>query len=184
MRSRDLRRHLLARSAVAIVAPLIVIGAACGSSKSTTTPTTTSSAPTSTTSTGSTGSTGSTLDKIPSGTATVDNTTTALGTVLVDGTGFVLYVFTPDGTGPPTCVDTCATAWPPVTGSAIAVAKNIQMTPGEFKLVARPDGTMQLTANGHPLYRYSGDTKPGETNGQGLGNQWYVAGADGNPIKG
>jgi predicted lipoprotein with Yx(FWY)xxD motif len=56
--------------------------------------------------------------------------------------------------------------------------------PGEFKLVPRPDGTLQLTANGHPLYRYSGDTSQGQTNGQGVGGQWFVAGADGSPITG
>ena len=184
MRTRARHRRLLVRSAVAVVVPLIALAGCSSSSNSSTPSVTTPSTIPSTSSTGSTGSTGSTLDKIPSGTATVDNATTALGTVLVDGTGFVLYVFTPDGIGPPTCVDTCATAWPPVTGTGIAVATGIPVTPGQFKLVARPDGATQLTANGHPLYRYSGDTKPGETNGQGLGNQWYVAGTDGNPIKG
>ncbi|MEI7594056.1 MAG: hypothetical protein WCK41_12675 [Actinomycetes bacterium] len=126
----------------------------------------------------------STLAKIPDGAATVDNAESSLGTVLVDGTGHVLYVYRPDGTGPPTCVDSCATAWPPLVGSAIAVATGIPTKPGQFKLVARPDGTMQLSVNGHPLYRFSGDTKPGDTNGEGLANQWYVAGPDGNPING
>jgi hypothetical protein len=33
---------------------------------------------------------------------------------------------------------------------------------------------MQLTYDGWPLYRYSGDAKPGEANGQGVGGVWFA----------
>ncbi|MBV9257350.1 MAG: hypothetical protein JO215_04975, partial [Ktedonobacteraceae bacterium] len=36
----------------------------------------------------------------------------------------------------------------------------------------------QLCYNGHPLYTYSGDTSPGQTNGEGIGNKWFVATSD------
>lgn len=164
---------------IVLVASAAALLPACGSSGSP------ADAPSSSTAGGS-GTTGSTLSRIPSGAATVDAADTALGTVLVDGTGFTLYVFSGDGAagGVSTCVDACATVWPPVTGDAIAVASRLGAPPGTFKLVARPDGPMQLTANGHPLYRYSGDTAPGETSGQGVGGQWYVAGIDGSAITG
>ena len=34
--------------------------------------------------------------------------------------------------------------------------------------INRPDGTIQLTLNGWPVYRYSGDPQPGATAGQGI----------------
>ena len=35
---------------------------------------------------------------------------------------------------------------------------------------------------GHPLYRFAGDTKAGDTNGQGILNKWYAAGPDGDKV--
>jgi predicted lipoprotein with Yx(FWY)xxD motif len=105
--------------------------------------------------------------------------------VLVDLTGRTLYVFTADAAGTPSCVDTsCTKVWPPLTGTAIAVGTGVPAKSGEFKLVPRPDGTSQLTVYGQPLYTYSGDAGPGQTNGQGVGDKWFVVGLDGQPIKG
>ena len=47
------------------------------------------------------------------GASTVATAETSLGTVLVDANGRTLYAFTPDTDGEPTCVDSCADAWPP-----------------------------------------------------------------------
>jgi len=33
----------------------------------------------------------------------------------------------------------------------------------------------QVEYNGHLLYAYSGDTAPGQTNGEGLLGKWFVA---------
>jgi len=33
----------------------------------------------------------------------------------------------------------------------------------------------QIEYNGHLLYAYSGDTAPGQTNGEGLLGKWFVA---------
>ncbi len=169
---------------VALALALALTVSACGSSKPSADDGTASTLP-STTTTAASGDTGSTLATIPSGTATVDVGTTDLGQVLVDLTGHTLYVFTADTKGTPTCVDeSCAKVWPPLTGSSIAVGSGVPTQPGEFKLVARPDGTSQLTVNGQPLYTYSGDAGPGETKGQGVGGHWFVVGADGQPITG
>jgi predicted lipoprotein with Yx(FWY)xxD motif len=51
----------------------------------------------------------------------------------------------------------------------------------------RANGSMQITYAGHPLYRYAGDTKPGETSGEGLqdfGAGWDVLSAAGKKIEG
>ena len=44
---------------------------------------------------------------------------------------------------------------------------------------------MQVTYHGHPLYRYAGDSRAGDTNGQGLdqfGAEWYVLAPKGSKI--
>ena len=51
----------------------------------------------------------------------------------------------------------------------------------------RSDGAPQVTYNGHPLYLYEGDQKPGDTNGQGLtafGARWYALTPAGNQVSG
>jgi hypothetical protein len=49
----------------------------------------------------------------------------------------------------------------------------------------RPEGTTQLTYNGHPLYRFAQDQKAGETNGQGVsafGAEWFALNSAGNQV--
>jgi hypothetical protein len=36
------------------------------------------------------------------------------------------------------------------------------------------DGAFQVTVDGHPVYRFAQDTKPGDTKGQGVGGTWFV----------
>ena len=43
-------------------------------------------------------------------------------------------------------------------------------------------GTSQVTFYGHPLYHFSGDANPGDTNGQGIGSVWYVVDGEGNAV--
>ena len=47
----------------------------------------------------------------------------------------------------------------------------------------RDDGTTQLTVNGFPAYYFANDAAAGDTNGQGVGDVWWVFGADGEPIE-
>lgn len=104
-----------------------------------------------------------------------------LGEVIVDGQGFTLYMFDKDTGGTSSCIDACAKAWPPATTTgAPTVGGGLQQS--KVNLVSRPDGSKQIAYNGHPLYRFGGDTAAGETNGQGVGGVWYVAGANGEKI--
>jgi predicted lipoprotein with Yx(FWY)xxD motif len=99
-----------------------------------------------------------------------------LGTILVDGKGKTLYLFAADKSTKSTCTGACAQAWPPLltTGSAKAGKGAKKSLLGTTN---RSGGKKEVTYNGHPLYYYAGDSKAGQTNGQGLnqfGALWYV----------
>lgn len=98
----------------------------------------------------------------------------ALGMVLVDQSGFTLYRFTPDGTGRTACTGACAAMWPPLTVTSSQVSAGRGVTRAELGTITRPDGSLQVTFNGMPLYRFSGDTKAGETAGQGVDGVWFA----------
>jgi predicted lipoprotein with Yx(FWY)xxD motif len=101
--------------------------------------------------------------------------TTIGGTqVLTNSAGFTLYWFAPDTSTTSKCTGSCATVWPPVTGPATAGSG----VTGTLSVITRPDGTMQATYNGHPLYTYAGDSAPGQNKGNGLnvnGGLWSQA---------
>ena len=102
------------------------------------------------------------------------HTVGSLGTILVDQSGLTLYRFSPDGTGKTTCTGACAATWPPLTVSSPQATAGSGVTASALGTIARPDGSMQVTFNGMPLYRFSGDKKAGDTAGQGVGGTWFV----------
>lgn len=107
-----------------------------------------------------------------------------LGPLLVDGNGRTLYLFEADSSGSSTCYSVCAQAWPPLLTHGDPTA-NTGITARELGTVRRHDGTSEVTYNGHPLYYYVGDTRPGDTTGQALnqfGAEWYVLGPAGSKI--
>ena len=98
---------------------------------------------------------------------------TPLGQILVDATGHTLYAFTNDADAKSTCSGTCAQAWPPLVVDANwTVAPGLDS--GVFSTVSRDDGSLQLAAGKYPLYTFSGDAVPGDTNGQASGGVWFV----------
>lgn len=105
------------------------------------------------------------------------------GEVLVDGDGRMLYMFTPDSEGESTCYDDCAEAWPPLTvESADAVAAGSDVT-ADLGTTERDDGSLQVTAGGLPLYYFVQDEEPGDANGMGLGNVWFLLRPDGSILR-
>lgn len=105
-----------------------------------------------------------------------------LGEILVDGEGDTLYAFTEDADGVPTCTGDCAATWPAhlVEGDAVVAA---ELDPAVFTLVDGAEGGKQLKAGTWPLYRFSGDSAPGDVNGQGSGGVWFVVAADGSLVQ-
>jgi predicted lipoprotein with Yx(FWY)xxD motif len=102
--------------------------------------------------------------------------TAAVGKFLTGPAGNTLYVFSGDtAANASTCVDACATNWPPLTASGgTAPAAGTGVT-GTLATFARADGSMQVSYNGKPLYYFVKDTKAGDTNGQGVAGKWTVA---------
>jgi predicted lipoprotein with Yx(FWY)xxD motif len=99
-----------------------------------------------------------------------------VGSVIVDAQGRTLYRFTAEAQGVPVCTGECVGTWPP------ALASSATGLPEHVATVKRPDGgKLQLTYDGHPLYRYAGDQTKADANGEGVGGQWFVvkAGAGG-----
>lgn len=112
----------------------------------------------------------------------------ALGTILTDGEGRTLYVFLNDQVGgASTCTDDCAASWPAftTTGEVETSGNDEDATdPSLIDTIAAADGALQVTYAGRPLYYFAGDQATGDTNGQGVGDVWFVVGTNGKPIRG
>jgi predicted lipoprotein with Yx(FWY)xxD motif len=109
-----------------------------------------------------------------------------LGTFLVDGKGRTLYLFQKDKRAKSTCDGDCAEAWPPLltTGKVTAARSARQDLVGT---ITRADGTIQVTYNDHPVYRFVKDKKAGDAKGQAVrafGAKWYVLTRGGRKIGG
>jgi predicted lipoprotein with Yx(FWY)xxD motif len=99
-----------------------------------------------------------------------------LGKVVVDGEGFTLYRFDNDKAKPPTatCVDDCATEWPPVVVDPEGKLTLQGVEQSAVGMVQRTDGTSQLTVSGWPVYRFAGDAGAGTATGQGVDGTWFA----------
>lgn len=117
--------------------------------------------------------------------ATVAVAHTSLGDILVDPSGRTLYLFEKDKGGRSACTGACATSWPPLTVSGAPTA-GPGVAAAKLGTTMRQDGKRQVTYAGHPLYRFSGDTKPGDTKGEGIdgfGGEWYAVSPQGAAVE-
>jgi predicted lipoprotein with Yx(FWY)xxD motif len=117
---------------------------------------------------------------------TLDVATSGLGQILVDSQDRTLYLFAADTGTQSECTGACASAWPPLR----ATGKPTVGAGADASLVGsttRSDGTRQVTYAGHPVYLFSGDQNPGDTNGEGVvafGASWYAVSPAGDQITG
>src|SRR5256714_5775535 len=151
----SLRRAFLGMSMLLIA----LIAVACGSASST-----------------STGSSGGTT---PSSSAAIIKTTSATVngksvTILTNAQGMTLYYFKPDTATKSACTGSCASNWPPLVFTGSGSPASDTALPGTLSVVTDTHG-QQLEYNGHLLYRFSGDTAPGQTHGEGIKGVWFVA---------
>ncbi len=103
-----------------------------------------------------------------------------LGSFLTDQDGRTVYVFTKDTTTKSVCDGGCAKAWPPLEGVGAA---GTGVDASLIGVGSRTDGSKQVTYKGMLLYYWSGDTKPGEINGQNVQGVWFVISPTGDLIK-
>jgi predicted lipoprotein with Yx(FWY)xxD motif len=96
-----------------------------------------------------------------------------VGTFLTDGAGMTLYFRATDQPDTVTCTGSCAANWPPFSSGPLVAPSLLKGS--DFAGGKRPDGTVQTLYMDRPLYYFAKDTKPGDMNGQGLLNTWYVA---------
>jgi predicted lipoprotein with Yx(FWY)xxD motif len=107
-----------------------------------------------------------------------------LGKILVNSQGQTLYLFKADVGMKSACTGACARAWPPLLATGNPTAGS-GANPSLLGTTKRADGASQVTYNGHPLYLFIKDKKPGQTNGQGVvafGAAWLVLSPAGNQI--
>lgn len=95
-----------------------------------------------------------------------------IGSYLTDIKGMTLYYFKKDTPGKSACEGGCIANWPPYFVDTVAAKDGLDAK--NFGTIARTDGKKQTTYKGMPLYFFAGDKAPGDTNGQGVKEVWYV----------
>lgn len=97
---------------------------------------------------------------------------TSKGDALVGPNGHALYTYDPDTATASNCTGGCASAWPPLTGTA---QPGSGLDASAFGTITRSDGSTQITYNQHPLYYYAQDSAAGDVTGDGVGGVWHLA---------
>jgi len=121
-----------------------------------------------------------TADPAAGGTTVAVASDGKLGDILVDGDGRTLYAFTKDQGDKSACSGQCADNWPALEGTATA---GTGVDGSLLSSAMQASGDTQVTYGGRPLYYFAGDAKPGDVNGQGVGNVWFVVTAGGDLVK-
>ncbi|HMJ03968.1 MAG TPA: hypothetical protein VK506_13595 [Conexibacter sp.] len=94
--------------------------------------------------------------------------------ILVTRSGLSLYTLSAETRGRFICDDTdCLAAWPPLLLRRGAQPTGVR----SLGVVRRPDGRRQVTYRGRPLYRFAGDSRRGDVEGEGFRDvgTWHVA---------
>ncbi len=153
-----------------VVLVVVLTLAACGSSSSTTSATTSGNSAGNANNSG-TPSSSSAGTTVHTTSATVSGKTV---TLLTNAQGRTLYYFKADTPTTTACSGGCASTWPPYLSSGAGTPTSASALTGKLAVQTTANG-QQITYNGHLLYTYSGDSAPGQTNGEGIGNKWFVA---------
>jgi len=162
-----MRRSFPATGLVATA--LTLVAAACGAAETETAPTSVSEvivpAPAS-----------GVAEEIAAPVPWISVASSSLGQILVDGQGLTLYLVSSG-----VCAGSCAAIWPPVPYDDVAVLGD-GIDAFLLGQTEREDGFLQATYNGHPLYLYSGDSAPGDVNGQGVSDVWFAVDVTGSGV--
>lgn len=171
---------MITRRSAAVALSLSLFAVACGSDDAADNPTTAAPSDTAATVPAATDATADpvTGTDAPDG-AVLALASTDLGEIVVDSAGNTLYLFVSDAQGESTCYDQCEGNWP-IVRQVSGVGEGLDGA--LLGTTTRTNGDVQATYNGWPLYRFGLDVVPGDTNGQGVGDIWYVLDAAGDAI--
>jgi predicted lipoprotein with Yx(FWY)xxD motif len=99
--------------------------------------------------------------------------TPELGQFFTDAEGRTLYLWTVDtAAGASNCYGPCVDFWPIFTADEpLTLPAGVD---GELTQIERTDGARQVAYNGIPLYYFAADMAAGDTNGQWVGDSWFV----------
>jgi predicted lipoprotein with Yx(FWY)xxD motif len=97
--------------------------------------------------------------------------------------GFMLYHLLKENTSATThsfsCTGACLSFWPPLLlPKGMKVPKGSKGVTDKLGVINRPGVGKQITYDGWPLYFFKNDSKPGDTNGDGIpafGSVWHAA---------
>jgi predicted lipoprotein with Yx(FWY)xxD motif len=160
-RPLGLRRHvgLLGRhpdlALLAGVGAALVLLSACGS-----------------TAAGSGGSSPSSGPVVKVGMASVNGSSEQ---VVTESDGWTLYYNTHDTSTTSSCTGACAGTWPPLLDSGQPTSAS--SLSGTLTTASTGNGN-QVEYEGHPLYKYSGDSAADQANGEGADGIWFVVTPD------
>ncbi|MFI5683487.1 SCO0930 family lipoprotein [Streptomyces sp. NPDC051636] len=99
-----------------------------------------------------------------------------LGDIVVDKNGMTVYRFIKDKAWPKSvsnCTGACLEKWPAVAEVDAGDTKGVEKK-GLMGFTRSDNGQKQMTVDCWPIYTFSGDKAPGDTNGQGVGGTWYA----------
>lgn len=145
------------------------------------TPTTTSPTPSPSRTTAGGGGAGGACARPTTGPSTVKVATVNGRQALVDNNGCTLYLNANDTPDATVCDAQCAVTWWPLIAPGQAGSGVQQSNLSSF---TRAGGVVQVTYFTHQLYRFSGDTAPGEARGQAQNQTWFMVDPSGNAITG
>jgi len=95
------------------------------------------------------------------------------GDILTDNRGITLYTSRNDKINESTCYDLCLVNFRPynIQYGQVRAPEGFF---GSLTAIKRKDNQRQVAYNGKPLYTYIEDKIPGDVNGQGFDNQWFI----------
>ncbi len=118
-----------------------------------------------------------------SGTVTLYSWSTEFGRAVGATGGNVAYMNKDETGSKIVCTHAdCTATWHPLLTGGTTVHAGPGVQSKLIGTVTRPNGAVQMTYGGHPLYLYAHSAHSRRANAQGAGGVWYAVGTDGKPL--
>ncbi len=111
------------------------------------------------------------------GTRTID----PVGAVLIGSNGRTLFYLSTETSTSIQCTGACTSTWTPYVVAKASSPTKPASVHGSLSTTTRPNGAMQVTFDGHPVYFYAGDSGPGQAKGLGIEGTWFVLSTTSSP---